>query len=176
MYLSFILLDSGFWDTPACNCWKVGRAHPNTEDTCGCLWCNCSGVYHITVPKSSAVSWFNHLIEDNMDATDRVTGSPYKQSVPFHRTWACLQDLQTLMAHQVGRKMLLLVLQYPDAVTRFPCRCHESWLSVLEYLCLAWSAKSLYWAIFYGKIETARTIGLKTKIFLWFLSDDVLHN
>lgn len=30
-----------------------------------------------------------------------------------------------------------------DAVTRFLCQCHESWLSVLKYLCSAWSAKTL---------------------------------
>lgn len=37
MYLSLILLDCGFWYTPACNCYELDRAHPNTEDSGGFL-------------------------------------------------------------------------------------------------------------------------------------------
>lgn len=114
------------------------------ETLCGAA---APGLPYYHVPQSSAIRWSNHLVKDNFYGTNRSWGLPTSKVFPFTGPEHVCKDLQTLLAHQAGSKMLLLILLYADAVTRFLCQCHESWLSVLKYLCLAWSAKSLYWAI-----------------------------
>lgn len=156
MYLPFTLMDSGSWPATVTRRAQSSSKHQRLS-VVQLLW----GLPYYHIPQSSEISWFNHLVEDNFYGTNRSWGLPASKMFPFVGPEHVCKGLQTLLAHQVGSKMLLLILLYTDAVTRFLCYCHESWLSVLKYWCLAWSAKSLYWAIFYGKIGTARKIGLK---------------
>lgn len=119
MYPSFTLMDFGSWSAivirrseSLSKHWEYLRL-----SVVQLLW----GLPYYHVPQSSEISWFNHLVEDNFYGTNRPWGLPTSKVFPFTGPEHVCKDLQTPLVHQVGRKMLLLILLYTDAVTRFLC-------------------------------------------------------
>lgn len=114
MYLSFTLMDSGSW--PAVVIRRAQSSSKHWEylrlSVVQVLW----GLPYYHLPQSSAVSCFDHLVEDNFYGTNRSWGLPTSKVLPSIGPERVCKDLQTLLAFQAGSKMLFLMVLYADAL------------------------------------------------------------